>query len=150
MTRVTYSLPKHARQADVRRPPNSQEKHARQPTQAKLVKWCFILQVCIQDTLSSRAHGLAAAVRARAKVSCIKITSRLLKYFPASQTSRTRLFSQCARVAAIIHSSDLRGSQSNFIHSRRTRDACEATGLVTRVVASMTKCITKILLTNLV
>ena len=66
------------------------------------------------------------------------ITSILMKYFTASQTTRTRLFNQCRRVAAIIQSSDLSGDQSNFIHSRRTRDACEAAGLVTRVVASLT------------
>ena len=71
------------------------------------------------------------------------ITNRLLKYFPTSQTTRTRLFNQCTRVAAIIQSSDLRGGQSNFIHSRRTRDACEAARLVTRVVASLTNCMTQ-------
>ena len=49
------------------------------------------------------------------------ITSRLLKYFRTSQTTRTRLFNQCTRVAAIIQSSDLRDGQSNFIHSRRTK-----------------------------
>ena len=71
------------------------------------------------------------------------ITSRLLKYFRTSQMTRTRLFNQCTRVAAIIQSSDLRGDQSNSIHSRRTRDTCEAAGLVTRVVASLTSCMTQ-------
>ena len=52
----------------------------------------------------------------------------LLEDFPASQTTRTQLFDQCARVAATIQSHDLRRGQSNFIHSRRTRDACEAAG----------------------
>ena len=66
------------------------------------------------------------------------ITRRLMEYFQASQTTRTRPFDQCTHVAAIIQSRDLRGSQSDFIHSRRTRDACEAAELVTRVIASLT------------
>ena len=35
MTRVTSGMVEHARQAAVRRPPNSQETHARQPTHAR-------------------------------------------------------------------------------------------------------------------
>ena len=70
------------------------------------------------------------------------ITRRLMEYFQASQTTRTRPFDQCTRsTAAIIQSRDSRGSQSDFIHSRpsrRTRDACEAADLVTRVIASLT------------
>ena len=46
-------------------------------------------------------------------------------------------------VAAIIQSSDLCGGQSNFIHSRRISDTCEAVGLVTRVVASLKNCMTQ-------
>ena len=69
------------------------------------------------------------------------ISSILLEDFPVSQTTRTQLFNQGARVASIIQSIDLHGGQSNFIHSRRTRDTCEAAGLVTRVVASLKNCL---------
>ena len=124
---------------------------------------------CLQDTLSLRAAlGLPAALgqvcraskgimhtalpmtRAVARlVMMFHITSRLLEYFSVSQMTRTRLFNQCTRVAAIIQSSDSRGSQFNFIYSRRTRDACEAAELiVTRVVASLTTCMTQSLLNS--
>ena len=64
--------------------------------------------------------------------------------FSQSGDARTRLFNQC--VAAIIQASDLRSSQYSFIHSRQTRDACEASGLVTRVVAILTTCMTQSIL----
>ena len=43
-------------------------------------------------------------------------------------------------------SSESRGSQYDFTHSCRTRDARGAAGLVTRVVASLTICMTQITL----
>ena len=55
------------------------------------------------------------------------ITNRLLKYFTANQTTRTRLLNHYTRVAAIIQSSDSSGSQFDFMRSRRTRYAREAT-----------------------
>ena len=71
------------------------------------------------------------------------ITSILPKYFPAIQTTRMPLFKKCVCVAAITQSSDLRGGQSNLMHSRWTRDASKAAGLVTHVVASLTNCVTQ-------
>ena len=66
------------------------------------------------------------------------ITNRLLKYVPASHSTRTRLINHCLRVAVIIQSSESLDSQSDSKHSHRTKDLFEAAKVVTRVVASLT------------
>ena len=74
-----------------------------------------------QNERRNKTSPMTRAVARLVKVS--HITSGLLKYFPARQTMCTRLLNQYTRVADIIQSSDSRGSQSDFIHSCRTRDA---------------------------